>query len=181
MDKNETIRALDAYIDALQKKNSIQRDIEKTEKYIGITPDPSFGYSFMRFFWPFLAVFPVVYALILVIVIYVIQVDNRMSAYFFLVALLVVYFAAAVFIAKALRKRASKKLYDEELERYRHEDERKTAKVAELKKELEKYNKIIKENQDMLPVSCRSVDSAKAIRTAIKMGKAETIEDAISM
>ena len=49
--------------------------------------------------------------------------------------------------------------------------------------ELENANQanlaIMKEHQDLLPASCRNLDSAKKIRMMLFRGKFETVEEAV--
>lgn len=73
------------------------------------------------------------------------------------------------------------KPYEERVEWKRKEDEQLSLNLGNLRTELKKNKKIIDENKELLPSSCRNIESVKTILGKLTRGRAETIEEAMNM
>ncbi len=179
MDKNEIVARLDTYINAMEQKKQIDDEIKNLESQIRTSVDSSYNYTFIRFFWPFLVLYPVFGTMIYMAFALLFKAQTEGDLYLCLIVGFGIYFIASVFIAKALRNRKCNKEYQERLALKLQIDEVRKKRIEELEDANRQNTDVIKEHQDMLPASCRNLDSAKKIRMYLFRGKFETIEEAV--
>lgn len=179
MDRIETVARLDAYIKAMEQKKENEEEIEKLESKIRTPADPSYNYTLIRFLWPFLVLYPVLVTLISVSFALLVKAQTESDLYFIVIISLGVYFITSVFIAKALRKRKCEKEYKERVLIKEKEDEIRKRRIQDLENENKEHLEIIQANKDLLPASCRNLESAKKIKTYLIKGKFDTIEEAV--
>ena len=178
MEKEEILNRLNEYIEALKDKEEYEDEIERLKSKIGVDVEPTYDYAFMRFFWPFLVFYPILVAIICVVV----MTHDRMAAGILSVLWIlvtVIYFAIAVVLARAWRKKACTKLYIERVEIMQVEERKSKSKLEQLENSLEETNVFLNANKDLVPIQYRNIDSLKEIKSKIARGQASTIEEAI--
>ena len=180
MDKNELMERLDIYIKATNEKTEAEGQIKELESQIRMQVDSSYQYSFIRFFWPFLVLYPVLGTMFYLGLLYLIQAESYGDAYFCSLLGTVIYFVIAALVARKLRKVKCEKEYRAQVEMKEKIDADKKKRIEELQDEVKKQTEIIQENKDILPVSCRNIESVKKIRMLLVKGKIETIEEAVN-
>jgi len=178
MDRQETIKLLDDYMSALNTKKENGNRINKLKMDMGITYDPNDGYSLIRFLWPFLVAFPFLGTFIIVLIAYLTKAEYRSEVYFSYIIGAAIYFTISVVIARLLRKIANKKLYDKRVAEQKKADEKASEIISKLQNEIDEADEFIKNHNDLIPVTCRNIESLKQIKSKIFRGKAESIEEA---
>lgn len=179
MDKNEIVVKLDAYIKAMEQKKENEDEIKDLESKIRTSVDSSYNYSLIRFLWPFLVLYPVLVTLISVAIALLFRVETQGDLYFIVLVSFGIYFVASVFIAKALRKKKCEKEYKERVLIKEKEDGIRKRRIEDLETENKKHLEVIQETKELLPASCRNIESAKMIKTYLIKGKFDTIEEAV--
>ena len=116
MDKNELMEKLDIYIKATNEKAEAEGQIKELESQIRMQVDSSYQYSFIRFFWPFLVLFPVLGTMFYLGLLYLIQAESYGDAYFCSLLGTVIYFVIAALVARKLRKVKCEKEYRAQVE-----------------------------------------------------------------
>ena len=169
---------LSAYIDALKDKEEAEEEIERLKARIGVEVDPTYDYSFMRFFWPFLVFYPILAAIIYVVVFAHNAVPpGYLSVLWILIT--VIYFAVSLVSARAWRKKACMKLYQERVEISQVEDRKLAGRLAQVEESLGATKQFLNDNKDIVPVQYRNIESLKEIKSKIARGQASTIDEAI--
>ena len=59
------------------------------------------------------------------------------------------------------------------------EDGIRKRRIEDLETENKKHLEVIQETKELLPASCRNIESAKMIKTYLIKGKFDTIEEAV--
>ncbi len=179
MDKNEIVARLDTYIGALEQNAQIDDEIRNLESKIRTSVDSSYNYTFIRFFWPFLVLYPVFGTMIYMAFAFLFKAETQGDLYICMLVGFGIYFIGSVFIAKALRNRKCNKEYQQKLALKLQTDEIMRKRIEELENANQANLAVMKEHQDLLPASCRNLDSAKKIRMMLFRGKFETVEEAV--
>lgn len=178
VEKEELLNKLSAYIEALKDKEEAEEEIERLKARIGVDVDPTYDYSFMRFFWPFLVFYPILAAIVWVVIIAHQEVPaGYMPVLWILIT--VIYFAASLVAARAWRKKACMKLYQERVEITQVEDRKLAGRLAQVEESLGATKQFLNDNKDIVPVRYRNIESLKEIKSKIARGQASTIEEAI--
>lgn len=179
MDKDEIVVSLDSYIKAMEQKKANDEEIKDLESKIRTSVDSSYNYTFIRFFWPFLVLYPVLGTMIYMLFVFLIKPETYSGLYVCLIFGFAVYFIISAVIAKALRKKKCEKEYRERVEVKLQNDEVRKKRIEELKRDNTEKLMTIQEHKDLLPASCRNLDSAKKIKMLLIKGKFDTIEEAV--
>ena len=178
VEKEELLNKLSAYIEALKDKEEAEEEIERLKARIGVDVDPTYDYSFMRFFWPFLVFYPVLSTIIMVVIV----AHNKMaiqSMWPLWIVITAIYFAISIVIARAWRKKSCMKLYNERVEIQQVEDRKLAGRLEQLEESLEATKNFLNDNKDLVPLQYRNIDSIKEIKSKIARGQASTIDEAI--
>lgn len=180
MNRKESLDFINQYSKNLKDKKESEEELKKLQgqRPFEVQAGPSF--SFMRYFWPFLVLYPILTTILYVLFLAVFKVQTNGGMLGLMFLSLVVYFIAAIYIAHLRRDRASAKLYAERMEFKRQADKKRDERIAELQQKIDKCGSYIKTNQDKIPIICRNQESVNIIKDMLVNGKAETLEDAIS-
>lgn len=183
MDQKEAIKKLEAYIKALKEIDQTKENIREMKRRIDMTPvAPVRKYMLGRFLWPFLVGATIVLLVLCSVgdAIFAANPDSDMEM-LFIFGLTGVYIAISIVIAKIIQNKKNKTFVDEQ--KIIRDDER--ARWEKLLKQyedtLEKQEAVIEDMELYLPGVCRNAESASVIKNAIRLGRAQTIEEAVKI
>lgn len=183
MDKNESIRKLDNYIAALNQIEQTKENLHEAKRKVSLTPVvQEKRYMIGRFLWPFLVGATFVLLILCAVgdALFAGKVDPALEM-LFIFGLTGVYIIISIVIAKLIQNKKNKVLAEEQINMRNNERERREKIVQRYEAELAKQEAVIDEMEIYLPGVCRNTESARVIRNALKLGRAETIEDAIKV
>ncbi len=183
MDQRESIKRLESYIKALNEIDNTRSHVKSMERKVRQTNyAPVKQYMLGRFLWPFLVGATFV-LLILCAVGDNIFAENPNPGLemLFIFGLTIVYIIASFFIAKAIQNKRNKVLLEEQAALADSEMDRRKKLLEQYEATLKRQESVIEDMEEYLPAVCRNAESATAIRNMIKLGKAETIEEAVRL
>ena len=182
MEREELCRSLDAYANALKNREEYEKKITELKSRKEKTVSREYcQFTFMRFYWPFILIFFVIFVIASVVIGIVNHNEFSFSYVIFLLVFWLFYFPLSAIIANALRNKASEKLYNENVEALNKENERAEEEIKKYEALLDESYKIIADTKDLVPAKYRTAASVMAIRRALIAGKASTIEEAVEL
>ena len=174
MDKKESLKLLDRYINALKTKAEAQENIKKAESVYKVDPS-AFEVPFVKMLAPFLGVFAVIALSIRVAVSSHLTYHNELP----ITAGLFIGAAAAGFLFAKLVHMITKRKAQKNLKALENSTlTAKANKISEFQDVMNKAGYKIALAESELPVSCHSLETAKSAKTKLLTGKAETLEEA---
>ena len=182
MEREELCKTLDAYATALKNREEFEKRITELKSRQEKTVDREYcQFSLMRFYWPFILLFFVIFFTALVV--FSIVNHNEFSLAFVVYELVfgIFYFPITALIANALRNKASEKMYNENVVLLNKENERAEEEIKKYEAMLDESYKIIADTKDIVPAKYRTAASVMAIRRVLMAGKASTIEEAVEL
>jgi hypothetical protein len=174
MDKKESLKLLDKYINALKTKAEAQENIRKVDSVFKVDPS-GFDVPFVKILTPFLGVFAVIALAIRVAFSSSLNYHNELPI---TAGLFIGAAAAGLIFAKLVhmitKRKAQKNLKALEMATLAA----KLNKINEYQDVINKAGYKIALAESELPVSCHSLETAKMVKTKLLTGKAETLEEA---
>lgn len=183
MDQRESIKRLESYIKALNEIDNTRSHVKSMERKVRQTNyAPVKQYMLGRFLWPFLVGATFVLLILCAVGDHIFAENpNPGLEMLFIFGLTIVYIIASFFIAKAIQNKRNKVLLEEQAALADSELDRRKKLLEQYEATLKRQESVIEEMEECLPAVCRNAESATAIRNMIKLGKAETIEEAVRL
>ena len=182
MDKNESIKKLDNYISALNGIAETRARLYEAQTRVKMLPNvPNRRHMIGRFLWPFLVGATFVCLFLCMIGDNIFDAKDYGWELLFIFGLTGVYVFISVVIAKHIQNKKNQILAEEHSIQIKNERERREKVVLRYESELAKQESAIDEMEMYLPGVCRNVESAKVIKNALRLGKAQTIEEAVKV
>ena len=182
MEKSEAIRKLNNYIAVLNEIDATKAHLleakTRSKMYINV---PEKRHMLGRYLWPFLAGATFVCLFLCLIGDRIFNAADYVWEMLFIFGLTAVYIFISIAIAKLIQNRQNKILAEEPAIQKRNERERREKIVQRYESELAKQESVINEMESILPGVCRNVESARVIQNALRLGKAQTIEEAVKV